>query len=208
MTSLKAAQFIPASAFKLWHHIPRLFLAQDGSATATSGAAVAKFSAMLSPSTTEQRDKNRRYIEENYGLGLDRQVEIDSAMMQNMFKEDTVGANSEALQCLRKKPDTWGVCEDYDVFVKKFLELEKERGRSGVPLKVQTYFAEEDSMSGKKGQAYFEKCWAQAEAGDLGTVLKFESTTIPGSDHDGLVQSAEVWERILKDVKQTVGGDS
>jgi hypothetical protein len=208
MISLKAAQFIPASAFKLWHRIPRLFMSQDGSAIATSGAAVAKFSAMLSPSTTEEGDKNRRYIEQNYGLSFDQQVEIDSAMMQNMFKENTVGANSEALQCLRKKPDTWGICEDYNDFVRDLIELERERGQSGVPLKVHAYFAEEDSMSGKKGQAYFEKCWEQAGTGDLGDVLKFASTMIPGSDHDNLVQSAEVWERIFREMKRAAGSDS
>lgn len=203
---MKAAQFIPASAFKLWHHIPRLFLAQDGSATATSGAAVARFSAMLSPSTIEEKEKNRRYIEQNYGLSLDQQVEIDSSMMQFMFKENTVGSNSEALQCLRKKPNTWGKCEDYGVFVRDLVE--RERGRAGVPLKVHLYFAEDDSMIGRKGQAYFEKCWHQAGSGDLGNVLKFESTTIPGSDHDSLVQSAEVWERILREMKRTAGNDS
>ncbi|CAG7961856.1 unnamed protein product [Penicillium olsonii] len=201
MMSLKAAQFLPTPAFKLWNHIPRLFLAQDGSATATSGQMVTKFSAMLSSGGNEEKDQNRRYIEEHYGLSVDQQNEIDSSMMQSMFKENTVGANSEALQCLRKKPDLWGKCENYEVFVKELIEREVARGPEGVPLKVQAYFAEEDSMSGKKGQAYFERCWHQVEEGNLGNVLSFESTTVQGTDHDSLVQSARVWEKILAEMK-------
>ncbi|CAG8078476.1 unnamed protein product [Penicillium salamii] len=197
MVSLKAAQFLPAPAFKLWNHIPRLFLAQDGSATATSGQMVTKFSAMLSSGGNEEKDKNRRYIEEHYGLSMEQQNEIDSSMMQFMFKENTVGANSEAMQCLRKKPDLWGKCENYEVYVRELVEREKERGREGTPLKVQAYFAVEDSMSGKKGQTYFEKCWQQAGNGDAEDVIKFETTTVEGTDHDSLVQSAKVWEKIL-----------
>ncbi|CAI7596061.1 unnamed protein product [Penicillium bialowiezense] len=201
MKSLKAAQYIPTSAFKLWNHIPRLFLAQDGSATATSGEMVAKFSAMFSSGAQSEQDKNRRYIEEHYGLSVDQQNEIDSVMMQFMFKENTVGANSEALQCLRKQPNTWGRCEDYEVYVRELVEQEGERERTGKPLKVKVFFAEEDSMIGKKGPVYFDKCWHQAGTGSPEGVLVFESTTASGTDHDSLVQSGTVWEEILRGLK-------
>jgi hypothetical protein len=204
---MKVAKYIPAPVFQLWHHIPRLFLSQDGSATATSGEAIAKFSAMFSSGAAEERDKNRRYIEDNYGLSMDQQNEISAAMMQFMFKENAAGSDSEAMQCLRKSPSTWGNCEDYNLFVRDLVERERERDRAGVPLKVNAYFAEEDSMIGKQGQAYFEKCWQQEGLGGLGDVLTFESTTIPGSDHDSLVQSAEVWERILGEMKETADSE-
>ncbi|KAJ5333964.1 uncharacterized protein N7506_007747 [Penicillium brevicompactum] len=201
MKSLKAAQYIPTPAFKLWNHIPRLFLAQDGSATATSGEMVAKFSAMFSSGAEGEKDKNRRYIEEHYGLSVDQQNEIDSAMMQFMFKENTVGANSEAMQCLRKESGSWGKCEDYEAYVRELVERERARERVGKPLKVKAYFAEEDSMIGKKGPPYFDKCWHQAGTGGPEDVLVFESTTVSGTDHDSLVQSGTVWEEILRGLK-------
>lgn len=192
---MKVAQYLPSPAFKLWHHIPRLFLAQDGSATAISGEMVAKFSAMLSPSSGKENNNNRLYIEEHYGLTVDQQNGIDSAMMQSMLKENTVGANSEAMQCLRKKPDTWGKCDDYNVFVKDLVGSERQRERVGAPLDVQVYFAQEDSMIGNQGQKYFERCWQ--ENGDLSDVLTFKSTTIPSTDHDTLAQSAKLWEAVF-----------
>jgi hypothetical protein len=62
-------------------------------------------------------------------------------------------------------------------------------------------------MIGKKGQDYFEKCWGQTRGGDLGGVIDFESRTVAGTDHDSLVQSAEVWEGIFK-VMGTVEDDN
>ncbi|KAF9247422.1 hypothetical protein LCP9604111_6121 [Penicillium roqueforti] len=200
MTSLKIAQYIPAPVFKLWHHIPRLFLANDASATATSGEMIAKFSASFPSKSGDDQAKNSLYIAQNYGLDIDQQKEIDSLMMQGMFKEDTVGANSEALQCLRKEPNTWDKCEDYEVFVRELVEL--ERGREGPPLKVQALFAESDSMSGKKGQAYFERCWHQMNDGDSEGAIEFDSRVVSGTDHDSLVPSAEVWESIFKKMQR------
>lgn len=165
---------------------------------------IAKFSAMLSSGTFEERDQNRRYIEENYGLSVDEQNEIDASMMQFMFKENTIGANSEAMQCLRKKPANWGNCEDYNIFVRELIASERERVRVGAPLKVQAFFGEEDSMIGSGGQAYFEKCWHQADGNE--DILKFESTKVAGTDHDNLVQSAHVWEKILGEMQKTAGG--
>ncbi|KAJ6190844.1 hypothetical protein N7519_000865 [Penicillium mononematosum] len=199
ITSMKMAQYIPTPAFKLWNRIPRLFLANDGSATATSGAMVAKLSASFPSKSGDDQAKNRLYIAQNYGLDLDQQKEIDSLMMQGMFKENTVGSNSEAMQCLRKEPDTWGKCEDYEVFVRELAEL--ERGRGGAPLKVQVFFAESDSMIGKKGQDYVETCWHQIDDGDLGTI-EFDSRVTSGTDHDSLVPSVEVWESIFKKMQR------
>lgn len=196
MTSMKMAQYIPTPAFKLWHHIPRLFLANDGSATATSGQMIANLTASFPSKSGDDQAKNRLYIAQNYGLSLEQQKEIDALMMQSMFKENTVGSNSEALQCLRKEPNTWGKCDDYEVFVRELVE--RERGRDGAPLKVQAFFGESDSMIGKKGQAYVERCWHQVDDGDSRGVVEFNSRVVSGTDHDSLVPSAEVWESIFK----------
>ncbi|CAI7622388.1 unnamed protein product [Penicillium glandicola] len=199
-TSMKMAQYIPAPAFKLWNQIPRLFLAKDGSAIATSGEIIANISASFSSKSGDNQAKNRRHITQNYGLDLDQQKEINSSMMQFMFKENTVGYNSEALQCLRKEPNIWGKCEDYEVFVRELVE--RERGRDGAPLRVQAFFAESDSLIGKKGQAYVEKCWHQIGDGESVGSVEFDSRVVSGSDHDSLVPCAEVWENIFKTMKR------
>ncbi|KAJ5206706.1 hypothetical protein N7472_003154 [Penicillium cf. griseofulvum] len=196
-TSMKMAQYIPTPAFKLWHHIPRLFVAKDGSAAAMSGTMIANLTASFPSSSGDEQAKNRLYISQNYGLDVDQQKEIDSSMMQCMFAENTVGSNSEALQCLRKEPNTWGKCEDYEVCVRELVE--RERGRGGTPLKVQIFFGETDSMIGKKGQAYVEKCWQAAHVDSRGAV-EFDSKVVSGTDHDTVVPSAEVWEAIFKEM--------
>ena len=67
-----------------------------------------------------------------------------------------------------------------------------------MPLRVQVLFGESDSMIGKKGQAYVEKCWHQVNDGDSRGVVEFDSRVVPGTDHDSLVPRAEVWESIFK----------
>ncbi|KGO75406.1 hypothetical protein PITC_080920 [Penicillium italicum] len=203
MTSMKMAQYIPSPAFKIWHHVPRLFLSDAGSAIATSGGIIANLAKSLLPKSSDDQAKEPLYIAQNYGLEPDQQKEIDSLMMQSIFKENTVGFNAEALQCLRKEPNTWGKCEDYEVFVRELAE--RERGRDGAPLKVQTLFAESDIMIGKKGQAYFEKCWHHIDNGDSRGVFEFDSRVVPGTDHDSLMSYAEGWENLFKQMQEAEG---
>ena len=123
-TSMQMLQYIPTKAFGLWHRIPRFFLLQAAPAFASSGAVVKKVTNAISLNDTSSQDnshqeKQRRHIEEVYGVSRDMQVELDNLMFKYMFEENTVGANSEALQCLRKEPyNTWGKCEDYEPFHK------------------------------------------------------------------------------------------
>lgn len=201
---MKMAQCIPTPAFKLWHHIPRLFLAQDGSVVAKSGAMISNISAVVSTKSSEVQARNRLHIAKKYGLDVEQQKEIDSLMMRYMFQENTVGSDSEALQCLRKKSCTWGQCEDYETFVRELTEL--ERSRNGAPLKIQAIFAESDSMIGTKGQAYFEKCWHQGSS-QGSSVIEFNSRTMAGTDHDSVVQSAEAWESIFQDIQGAEAGN-
>lgn len=200
---MQLAQYIPNKAFSLWNRIPRFFLLQAGPAFASSGAVVKKVSNAMSPSGSTAQDiteqeKTWRYVEEVYGLSREVQAELDTLMFQRMFQESTVGSNSEALQCLRKEASTWGTCENYKVFVRDWIG--SERGREGPSLKVRAYFGESDSMIGKKGQEYFEGCWHEVNDGEQRHAVDFMSTTVPGTDHDTLVQSIQTWEKIIGDV--------
>ncbi|KAJ5762183.1 uncharacterized protein N7511_005565 [Penicillium nucicola] len=211
-TSMQMLQYIPNKAFDLWHRIPKFFMLQAAPAFASSGAVVKKVTNAISSNDTTSHDnsrqeKQRRHIEEVYGLSRDVQAELDNLMHKYMFEEETVGANSEALQCLRKEPtNTWGKCEDYEVFVRDFVKLERGRDGKATPLKIQAYFAESDVMIGKKGQIYFEERWCGTDE-EYKDVVEFASTTISGTDHDTLALSVEVWEPIFKELIRVLGDD-
>ncbi|KAH7133729.1 Alpha/Beta hydrolase protein [Dactylonectria macrodidyma] len=210
----QVAQYIPVSAFSIWNLIPKFFLVQAQPALATSGAVFTKASNVVSSGMlgggqdNSELEKNRRRIEEAYGLPRDVQAEIDTQVFKLMFGESTVGANSEALQCLKKGQGwSWGSCGDYEAFVREIATRERERQtavqghEASVKLKVTTIFAETDALIGKKGQTYMEACW-HGKDGEFQDVLDYETHTIAGGDHDSVVQSAEV----LKNLFTIAGG--
>jgi len=207
---MQLVRYVPAPAFSVWNRIPQFFLLTAGPALASSGTVVTKFSNALSSGGVvggggEDRsavEENRRRLEEGYGLARDVQMELDSLMFKSMFAEDTVGANDEALQCL-KKGGTWGKADDYMEFVRGLADLERriiaDAGSIGgkARLKVRAYFAESDAMIGKRGQTYVEECWKGKEDGEFQDVLDFQSMTVARTDHDSLVQSLKALERIF-----------
>lgn len=126
------------------------------------------------------------------------QTELGKLVARFIFEEQTTGANEEALQCLRKGAP-WGVCDNYADFIKSFVQQERNREPqppTNCKLTVKAYFAESDSMIGKKGQSYFEKCFQGFED----TIL-FDSSTVMGEDHDSLCFSPEILAKIFKDGK-------
>lgn len=196
---MQMAQYLPKSVFGVWHHIPKFVSA--------GGTALNKFSGVLLSSSgsggnvnddSAPMQRNYQRIAREYGLPVDLQKELGALTFKNMFSENTVGANSEALLCLRKgPPGMWGECEDYADFVVKLAELENGRraGREGgKKLKVAAYFGESDAMIGKKGQSYMESCWG----GDgFQEVLEFTTTTVGETDHDNVVSSVDALEQIF-----------
>lgn len=156
-----------------------------------------------------QLEKNRQRMEEGYGVPRAVQVEVDNFVTRFLFNEDTEGANSEALQCLRKgREGMWGKCEDYGVFVREFVEQERRafdvldagRERREKTLKVRLYFAERDALIGKKGQEYVEECW-KVEDGEFQDVLDVRSCTVSEVEHDSLPMSVEVWEKMFLEAR-------
>lgn len=217
---MQMAQYVPVKAFSVWNLIPKFFLLKAGPAFTSSGVAIAKTSNVISSGSgfssagenDTELERNRRQIENEYGLSRDVQAELDSLMFQFMFEESTVGANSEALQCLRKGSDsgkTWGKCEDYATYVKELVDLERRRHRrtGEEKLKVRAYFAGNDSMIGKAGQEYVEGCWA-GNTGEFRDALDFESTMLAELEHDSLVQSAEVLKSIFLHAGGTMPNDT
>lgn len=198
---MQMVQNLPTIVFGIWHHIPKF---------ASAGGTLFKRISKLLPSSsgvnaaeTPPLERNRQRIESDYGLPLELQKELHALTPRSMFSEKMVGADSEALQCLRKGPaGLWGECEDYALFVRKLAELEsnrkaEERGENGETLRINAYFAESDAMIGKRGQTYMEDCWKGSGGDKFQDVLKFTTATISDTDHDSVVQSVELLEQIF-----------
>jgi hypothetical protein len=152
-------------------------------------------------------EADRRRKEAEYGLPVELQKELPDVAFNATLKENLVGADSEALYCVRKGPvGFWGECDDYVLFVKKLAELERSRrgdrgggadNTSSRKLRVNAYFAETDDMIGKKGQAYMEDCWKGSEEVEFQDILDFTTRTVSETDHDSVLVSVEVLEQIF-----------
>ncbi|KAG6356066.1 hypothetical protein INS49_015451 [Diaporthe citri] len=200
---LQMAKNLPTSIFGAWHHMPKIVSA--------GGTAFNKISKLLPSSSgvnaaeTPPLERNRQRIERDYGLPVELQKELQTLTLKAIFSESMVGADSEALCCLRKGPaGLWADCDDYALFVRKLAELERGRraedgGDNREKLRISAYFAETDSMIGKRGQSYMEDCWKGSGEGEFQDVLDFTTTTVRETDHDSVVQSVEVLEQIFLD---------
>ncbi|EAW09560.1 alpha/beta fold hydrolase [Aspergillus clavatus NRRL 1] len=192
--AMQMAQYVPTKAFAVWHHIPRFFITQASPMLASSGALVRQISSNGNQ-TAEDRsflDAQWRRVERDYGVPHEEQAEFARLALSYMFAENTVGGNSEALQCLRKDGVDWGVCSDYARCAQMLAAREQSTG-----VTVRTYFATKDALVGNKGQKYFEECW-QAPGMEA---INFVSTTVKDTDHDTLVQSIGVWEEIFSSLR-------
>ncbi|KAF7182826.1 hypothetical protein CNMCM7691_002487 [Aspergillus felis] len=198
VTAMQMAQYVPTKAFAMWHLIPRFFVTQATPALAASGAVVRRMSPRSSSEAAKDRsflEANWRRVERDYGVPFAEQAELARLALRFMYEENTVGANSEALQCLRKGDGgSWGECSDYAHCVQTLAARERATGGR---VSVRTYFAAKDALVGGRGQRYFEECW---RAPGL-EAIDYVSTTVDGTDHDTLVQSVEVWEEVFSSVQ-------
>ncbi|KAL7940773.1 alpha/beta-hydrolase [Trichoderma barbatum] len=201
VTLWQMAQYIPTQAFGIWNQIPPAF--------ATSGTIFTKatniFSSVGGKDGQEltSQDRNRQKLATDYDLPRDVQLELESMLRKRIFDGNTAGANSEALQCLRKgKGLSWGVCDDYNVFVKALVSVERQKQQldpnfqDHMKLKVRAYFAESDVMIGVGGQKYVEECWG-CQKSTFNDVMDFSSVTVASTDHDSVMQNIEVLEKLF-----------
>ncbi|BCS17351.1 alpha/beta hydrolase [Aspergillus puulaauensis] len=198
VTSLQIAKYLPNKAFDYWHLIPRFFVKQASPVLASSGAVMRRMSMSSGIGTSRAEedhtflDENFRRIERDYGVPKKESEELSRLAVQFMFTESTVGANSEALQCLRKGDGgEWGICGDYVICRDTLAALERQRDDNDRAT-VRTYFSETDALVGGRGQKYFQECWAPGVEG-----IDFECKVIKGTDHDTVAQSVGVWEEIF-----------
>jgi hypothetical protein len=185
---MQMAQYVPTKAFTLWHHIPRFFATQATPVVASSGALFRQ----MSPGRGEATEENDLFSDAN--VSHTEQAELFRLALRFMYDESTVGANSEALQCLRKSDGSdWGLCSDYAQCAQMLAARSQSvDGR----VSLHAYFASTDALVGSRGQKYFEQCW-QAPGVEA---IDFISTTVDKTNHDTIIQSVEVWEAVFASV--------
>lgn len=197
-------------AFGIWNKIPQFFAVDAAPAFAASGSVFTQMSNMMptflkgeSKESILKQSSMRR--EAKYGIPFELQVAMQSQCLEMVFKEDTKGANSEALQCLRKgPPGLWKRCDNYEKFVKDLAELERGRQKNdpgnAAKLKVMTYFAETDILLGEGGKSYMQACWNGSKDGEFQDAFDFESKVVPGTDHDSVFLFLDTMEEIFPKV--------
>jgi hypothetical protein len=206
LRTVQMLQYIPTPAFRIWHLIPCFVVLNLGPVLAATRTAAAKISHLAARSSEDTSE------EEDYGLPHDLRAELNPMIFRAMFKDNTIGANGEALLCLRKvQKGTWGKCDDYGVFVAELVDRERAReavvGSTGgrAKLKIRAYFATSDNMIGKRGQNYMEACWRGPDKdGSFKDVIDFKTTTVAEVDHDTLMESIETWKSIFIDAGGSV----
>ena len=102
-----------------------------------------------------------------------------------MFAENNVGVGDDLLLCLKRKGISWGLFSDYrealDLLRSQEMDLLSTRNPDGqrAKLKVKTFFAEEDSLIGDRGAAWFESLWVGQEEW-----VEYHSESKKGLGHD------------------------
>lgn len=198
---MQAARLIPSGAFGVWNLLPKAQPAFASSGKFFTGLSNAVFG---SNSQEDRRSADSKRLEAEYGIPRKVQDRLNDLIFKSMLSENTVGANSEALLCLNKGPGvTWGACQNYNVYVKRLHEAERQRlagagtERTREKLRIRAYFAESDALIGKTGNLYLTDLF-KSETGGLGSdFVDFEASTIAGTDHDTLFEKLDVLEEIF-----------
>ncbi|KAG9255102.1 Alpha/Beta hydrolase protein [Emericellopsis atlantica] len=200
-----ALQKLPEMSFGYWNKMASFFALKASVMVGFSSGLLAQFAGALSPGNDEPsaREANMKVIERDYGLGVDLQVVLEMAVTRGLFAEDTVGANHEALVCLKKGSGAfWAEADDMAVLIDKLAVRERETRVEGrAALRVGIFFAETDAMTGKTGQEYFQSCW-KGENGQYEGCFDVKIKTIDKSDHDSVLRAAEALVDVIESVAE------
>lgn len=201
---IRALNVLPAVSINQWSKLASFFVLQASGTIEASSGVLSRLTTALTPGNSEpsEQEKNFKIIDRDYGLSFDTQMELKNLTGKRMFSEETVGANSEALNCLKKGPEgSWGEADDLTGLVNKLAVRQREQQQQEqdpqLKLSVMIYLAETDVMTGKTGQEYFRSCWTKEGEGYEDS-LDVKITTIEESDHDSVIQSAEALKEVFK----------
>ena len=203
-TLMSMASKLPTSWFSGMSGLIQFINTRIAPVTSWSGGIVTSMTGLWKARSEDGDSDDETKAQETFGVDEQTAKEIDRLNMRYLFAESITGANEEALFCLKKSgPGLWGECDDYDVFIKSFVEREKIRRRQGDPgarrLEIRMYFAESDVMIGEGGRKYFEKVWNQYGVIDIAHV---DSKVMAQTDHDSVI--IDVVKGGLRDVFEEI----
>lgn len=210
VTALAVAEMIPEVMMRNWNGISKAFDAYIMPMKAFSSGFIGGIMSSWGWGKQPVDDaEERSLIEKYHGVSKEVQNEIDKKCNIYASQEETIGANDEAMLCLKKAgPGLWGACEDHSTFVDNLVASERRRKASGSNttsnLKVQAYFAESDMLIGERGKLYFEECWSAERTGG---VIDFTAITTTKTNHDNVCGAQRGYmEKIFDDAKLSLTG--
>jgi hypothetical protein len=176
---------LPNTVLNHWNKVMSFAVTTAQPAFAFSGGAFTSVASAIKDKvkTAKQKEEEGRKCLDGYGMSLELKEDLDKAIFQYAFAENSIGANDEARLCLKSVSGiTWDICDNYEECVKTLAEAWDKRVAEGwKPLRVDIYLPEEDMMVGNKGMQYFEDCWKKES---LGRGIKAEIVRWKGTDHE------------------------
>jgi hypothetical protein len=204
---------IPESVLGNWNTVNR-FVASNIMPVAgySSGVISNVLSVFAAAAENEPQDPAREQnFNEAYGMSSSCRKLMFTYQFRYSSQEDSTGANSEAIMCLKNKHlKAWGAAENLPTYIKKLVEV--VRGIEVVDSlhsvsteaalarwKVQAFFAESDIMIGNAGERYFTDCWCNNE---VASILDFETISVVGTDHESICQPQHgMYKRVFEEMK-------
>jgi pimeloyl-ACP methyl ester carboxylesterase len=193
---------LPPSWIGKWHYIAKFINNNVAPAIVASGMTITKSSRASITSISESKatatDAARTVHEEMLWKKAS-----ESVITSFIFAEEVEGASQEALLCLQKCHVKWGDWNTVDEAVSRIATNEKshiedQEDAEQQKLKIRIFFAEDDELVGKGGQAYLENCFAAA---NVEQSLDFHSEVVPGTDHGEVLSvSRGAIEKVMQEI--------
>lgn len=179
---MNLASKVPNGILDSWNGVMKFINRRIAPSIMWSGGVISTVSSLFK---SKDEDSDSTSLADRYGRSEEYGKEVDELMGSYYFQEDTTAGNEDAKLCLKKEgTGCWGVCEDYEEYVRSLVQKESERRPDEPKLDIRVYYAESDMLIGKMGQEYFERCWQQV---DLAGSISYRSKELPGTNHDSTV---------------------
>jgi len=140
--------------------------------------------------------------EDSGGEGARFEERVWSHIMKQAYAEGVRGVSTDAVLLMQKgMPAGWSDWGDYDTAVRRLAEI-VPHAVTDAKLTVEVFYAEKDLVigdAGTKGPRWFDQCWAP-----YSEVFHYRSSTVQGSDHDGLLT---LRRGAVQSIFQSVGVD-
>ena len=241
MTMLSISSHLPSPLINSFDSIIRFVNSTVNPPLQFSGAVLDAVTAPFKSRKDDSNDSEARFrkheredlCREYCGVSGAEYAAQSKVLMRFVFNESIRGSNHEALLCLRKKvAGSWGVCDDDesypDLLEAKMQEYYHHVDREGTesaptstgltasptqhPFVLKVFWAERDNMIGKKGEAYFDKCFQrftrdrQSSIDECERWLLYESEVVPDTNHDTLPLPqygalSKMLEDVLRDIR-------